>query len=197
LQGLLKEGKHYASFKEFCKDSPGVAAAYRAIELRVKSEARFKEETHDAQGLRLVQAKEALRRVSHMGSLQDIEDHWECIMGTEQETRQPQFFGTLLMDVHRSLELVYAQNLEIMEALNRANCTRGRASRREDVPQRAFFKRHVDRKRGPRQSPSDAFGAAFRTSRRTEKNVLGLCLRECSSLVRNDIRGKGMFVSCL
>jgi hypothetical protein len=119
LQGLLKEGKHYASFKEFCKDSPGVAAAYRAIELRIKSEARFKEETHDAQGLRLVQAKEALRRVSHMGSLQDIEDHWECIMGTEQETRQPQFFGTLLMDVHRSLELVYAQNLEILEALNR------------------------------------------------------------------------------
>ena len=89
------------------------------MELKVKNEARFKEETHDAQGLRLVQAKEALRRVSHMGSLQDIEDHWECIMGAEQESRQSQFLGTLIMDVYRSLELVYAQNLEILEALNR------------------------------------------------------------------------------
>ena len=90
---------------------------YREVQLKLKSEADFAEANLSARGAYLLQAMQDLRRHSHLGSLNNMDQHWESILGAQPGTHHVQFLTTFVLDVQKSVESVYAQNLEIMDML--------------------------------------------------------------------------------
>lgn len=99
------------------RQSPGAISSWREMELKYKDEVLFGRETHDEQGEYLLDAKYDMRKVSHMGSMEKIEEHWESMMGALPNTRHLQYVTTFLMDLTKSTELVLAQNYEIKAML--------------------------------------------------------------------------------
>lgn len=99
------------------RKSPGAISAWREMEIKYKDEVLFGQETHDEEGAYLVQAKYDFRSVSHMGSMEKIKEHWESMLGADPSTRHLQYLTTFVMDLAKSTELVYAQNLEMKDML--------------------------------------------------------------------------------
>ena len=99
------------------RKSPGAISAWREMELKYKDEVLFGQETHDEEGAYLVDAKYAFRTVSHMGSVEKIEEHWKSMLGALPNTRHLQYVTTFVTDLTKYTELLYAQNLEIKDML--------------------------------------------------------------------------------
>ncbi len=89
----------------------------REVKLLLGEEKALSQETLSEKGRFMLQAKENLRRHSHLASLNSMDEHWESILGAEQGTQHLQFLTLFVLDLHKSMQSLYALNLEMMALL--------------------------------------------------------------------------------
>ena len=89
----------------------------REVKLILGEEKALSQATLTAKGRFMLQAKENLRRHSHLASLNSMDEHWESILGAEPGTQHLQFLTHFVLDLRKSMESLYALNLEMMALL--------------------------------------------------------------------------------
>jgi len=120
LVRVVQDTGKYKDRRDFLSKATGVRGMFREVKQKLHEEEEFSEGNLTTQGQYLLKAKKELRRVSHIGSSMSMDDFWEGMMKAEPGTHHVQYVATFVNDVQKSVELLYAQNMEILHLLKQS-----------------------------------------------------------------------------
>ena len=119
-EAITRKGEGvFSDRRDFLNKRPGMRSMFREIHLKFKEEEKFaaSSEHLNEKGKFMYQSKLDLRRHSHLGSLDGMKGHWDRMLSCEPGTEHVQYLASIVHDTQQHLELVYAQNLQMLSLL--------------------------------------------------------------------------------
>ena len=119
-EAITKKGDGvFSDRRDFLNKRLGMRSMFREIHWKFKEEEKFaaSSEHLNEKGKFMYQSKVDLRRHSHLGSLDGMKGHWDRMLSCEPGTEHVQYLASIVHDTQQHLEMVYAQNLQMLSLL--------------------------------------------------------------------------------